>query len=890
MNPIKKVFIVIIINCLNFNASFSQGEHSSVSKNNFNTRFLEHLIKIKIDSVRNFHNCNTLINDSILYIASKHHSDYMSENKQLTHFENNETRTPQQRANFYGAKNYLVGENILKTPYGTILKNKKGKLRSTNTYGALAHSIVEGWVNSPGHFKNIITPPFNVTGVSVSIDTNTNIVYACQKFAQKLYQYSFIESKMMFPYSEYKTIPMVINFDNIDKNLINHKHDWQVKHSNPETCEKCLQIIDNKPPITLKIEREKFILRIENSDYVKELIKNRNDGFTVEIVELNDYICGNPLYYTKPSRRNGQCQLNGKILKPLYRKELFFGYKKRKVNKEIKFLSYIFNEKSVPFFKRFYAYKLDKFNTEYFEITLGKVPKDIMGVWGYNLVYLQKKEICHIDYFTNYCGEMYSDSVKMDFLPLDTNSIYKFPLDTVSYYFEIPFQKNKSTFTTEDIEPFIKTLSNQSFTVDSIFIKSSSSIEGDSISNSKLQLKRAESIISVIQNYQSKPIKTKIETYTDWNHFYKKIKLYPELNYLSKLLKKDVLKVVNKNNSSSLEYIFKEERKARIKIYCTIDTTDNNLEYLILKDYNSYVDSLHKKNIIYSKIRHNIIALNKLYKFTYKQVKENKIDSNIFSKLVVPDYYNSSIDLCENFIQYGYQYPTVFNQNRSWVDNKNKIEKAILEDDLNTVSLAFLYTFCKIKTELLMKTKNPAILDIQLIFQYLEQLKPLYESSTLAANNINKINFNLNMLLLNKIFISNPSEYSSEALKSLYIIHSYYTSTKTLTDSIALKIAMLGVFYNNTPFSLSILKPYYDKDYIIAYSLPLSYIHSSSIGSQKFYDEIVFQSNKLSEATWCNLFMNNCTIPFQSFDYEKLRTLFCEKCMSKNEYLIELMK
>ena len=28
------------------------------------------------------------------------------------------------------------------------------------------------------------------------------------------------------------------------------------------------------------------------------------DGFAVELVVFDDYMCGNPAYYTKPSRRN----------------------------------------------------------------------------------------------------------------------------------------------------------------------------------------------------------------------------------------------------------------------------------------------------------------------------------------------------------------------------------------------------------------------------------------------------------------------------------------------------------------------------------------------------------------------------------------------------------
>ena len=105
-----------------------QNKNLEISSINFNKKFLEHLIKIKVDSVRQAHNCKNLINDSILYIASSHHSEYMIENNKLSHYEDVDSlRTPQLRAEHYGAKNYGVGENVLKTSYNLLISTKKKK-------------------------------------------------------------------------------------------------------------------------------------------------------------------------------------------------------------------------------------------------------------------------------------------------------------------------------------------------------------------------------------------------------------------------------------------------------------------------------------------------------------------------------------------------------------------------------------------------------------------------------------------------------------------------------------------------------------------------------------------------------------------------------------------
>ena len=50
-----------------------------------------------------------------------------------------------------------------------------------HTEESLANEIVEGWMNSPGHRKNILTPDFEKLGVGVSIGDDGG-VYATQNF------------------------------------------------------------------------------------------------------------------------------------------------------------------------------------------------------------------------------------------------------------------------------------------------------------------------------------------------------------------------------------------------------------------------------------------------------------------------------------------------------------------------------------------------------------------------------------------------------------------------------------------------------------------------------------------------------------------------------------
>ena len=110
--------------------------------------------------------------------------------KKLTHFQDTilKKKTPQLRAEFYGAINYLVGENVALTYFNTQMKSKTGELYINDSYDKAAFDIVNGWVHSPKHFANMITPDYQITGLALSVDSAKKIVYAVQTFAKVLWK------------------------------------------------------------------------------------------------------------------------------------------------------------------------------------------------------------------------------------------------------------------------------------------------------------------------------------------------------------------------------------------------------------------------------------------------------------------------------------------------------------------------------------------------------------------------------------------------------------------------------------------------------------------------------------------------------------------------------
>src|SRR6056297_2732948 len=164
-----KRFLLIIIFFVSLQfQSFAQ----KIDYQNIDYTYLEQLIKTGIDSLREEKGLSALANDSILFWAAQHHAEYLLETDNTGHYqpENPEMRTPHQRIVFYGGDYLSTAENVAKSYLFTPVSDPVYPEESSTItdYKAAAGELVHGWKNSPGHYKNIINPDFNSTGVSAS--------------------------------------------------------------------------------------------------------------------------------------------------------------------------------------------------------------------------------------------------------------------------------------------------------------------------------------------------------------------------------------------------------------------------------------------------------------------------------------------------------------------------------------------------------------------------------------------------------------------------------------------------------------------------------------------------------------------------------------------------
>ena len=156
----------------------------------FDPTALENQIHELTNKQREFYNLATLENDSKLANVARGHSTDMKNRNYFAHVTpdglnptNRGERLDYSCTKFYGFYlTYGIAENIAK--YWTFTNYLiRGNYISYDwqTEESLANEIVEGWMNSPGHRKNILAPNFEKLGVGVSI-SDDGAVYATQNF------------------------------------------------------------------------------------------------------------------------------------------------------------------------------------------------------------------------------------------------------------------------------------------------------------------------------------------------------------------------------------------------------------------------------------------------------------------------------------------------------------------------------------------------------------------------------------------------------------------------------------------------------------------------------------------------------------------------------------
>jgi len=862
-----KVFLWLFILSAGIRAQLNaQKPDDELNLYQLNTRYLEHLIKCGIDSVRISKGLLPMANDVILQKAASFHAQYLDSTKRLTHFQNEfaATRTPTLRAAKFGATaHYLVGENVAKTFVDKPMKDKKGRLYSNQTYAQAARDLVIGWVNSPPHYANIINPEYQITGVAISLNTERKEIKAVQKFAHVRFQYVFPEDQAYFAYSDFTPPPLANSFEGVSRKRLKRKFQYGIRapKDSLKKCAACNLAIDTALyRDEMEPDGRRLVYTSSNIPMVTKLLKQRGARLAVELVPYTPVDCGNPAYYEKASRRNNQSILNGEVLKPVKRKKLKEGYRGTTFKK---------------------AKKEGANASGHYQISLGSLPRNLEDYTECNLLFLKgRKNLCRVMHLKRYPGNAVPLLYDVPYL----TKIEQYELDMSekfrNLHFTIPFERGKSTFVLDDIQPLLDSLHYDGFTILSAEVSTFSSLEGDVKVNERLQRARAEAIVQVLAQKQGSQFPYTVQSSTNWPLFRMQIKEHRELEEFADLPDDVVLSRIN-SDAEKYEPFLAKQRKAMVSMRALVKITDKNLGGYLLGEFFRCRDSvnfvLQKAGFLSSAAKQYIDSMAVIQGFAYQKICEGKVDTAVLERMeltlhpdfarVIKDHFWYTLALSDMK-----QGDPVWEQR--FFHRLNELErKGISSYEIRFDIVNYMVRNAGVgRSRASLSSKSLALV---------ESVRGYHEKTKADMAELLWVNHQMKSIYL----AANQKRLNSAALtelrKTCQDLVEYYRA-RVVPDSIVVMLSNQFISAKQEDLAYDLLfpratLPVPDAQILMLYN-KLIYYHHLEYHDETYANWLIGSAEKLSKSAWCSMFVGDDKISFQVFDYEPLRALYCQLC------------
>lgn len=520
----SKYYFIILLHSFFF--CFSQQSILELNLKNLNYNLIESEFISHLNQLRNDKGLHLLINDNILKKAAKDQADYQLKKHFLTHGQTEKNKeTPQNRVFYYEGTHSLVGENCIKIPLKSTFKPKYKKTEfEVKTYKDAGEALFLGWKNSPGHYKNMIDPDYEVTGIGFSFDSDSNYLYCAQVFALKPY----------YPSIEYQSPADA----------------YGIKPFNQSVCT-VFETLEGRKALKsfqLTLSNDSIFLRSEDLQSLAKFFNNANDGIYFDLVQRKQFVC------EKNNLLHGSPLFDGKMLKPVLFKDIL----KRNRAKDGRnlYASICATPKQLKDAKVQINYGIFKNGVSCEYIYPIEVPNKNLDILALYPKWIFKENI-----------EIKPDSF----------------IGALS--FTMPFERSETKLSEKRIsqlkekleiyKPFITDLNLQTF----------SSIEGNTQINFKLQQERANTIIAILNQYSTLKVGLNKQESENWEEFFAMIENTP-VDYLKKLPREKIKeKLKSKSLLDSLDYLLRKNRTALLTINLKVKIDNNSNPYLILGAY-----------------------------------------------------------------------------------------------------------------------------------------------------------------------------------------------------------------------------------------------------------------------------------------------------------------
>lgn len=532
--PTKIILFFLLIGIRSIELKAQQVDFA-IDPSNLSSKYLTYLIKLGIDSVRNLKKLTPLQFDSRLEAAAQDHALYLLSNPNAGHYKKiRDKHNVADRISVYGGSFKSTGENI----HQTLLVEQINSYRHIDNftfrngyYRQTARNIVAGWVSSPPHYKNLLQPDFQFTGVAIGYDTLNNVLQIVQVFSdQGMYDASYesiANPSEAFQYqnTSLKAKPRAAkrgrNLE-LGKKWLNGTNDYQG------------WIVTKRKSVKRAFRWYHFRTKL--------LIE------TTSIGQFED----DRKYHVRPSRINQQHSLQDSLGYIVTRCELI-RWSNEMPKEQLKIAGIKTPIKVRP------------------KVAFIQIPWH----WGEGktkrMVMVRKGRICDIIPVVPYPGKRLNP--KFPKLPFLLPQFGKKPDETINYksdsaYYEIYYKRSVTTLQ-EDDQLGLLNLIPENSKVNKIKILAHASVEGSQLINENLFQTRADQILKFLDENDAllSGASLELETRENWPLMEEQISSTPELFDLQGKAKEVVRAYMNRNvNDSLCTELLQRQRYARVSL------------------------------------------------------------------------------------------------------------------------------------------------------------------------------------------------------------------------------------------------------------------------------------------------------------------------------------
>lgn len=153
-----------------------------IDLSNIDHELLDQLVMDGINYERERKGIKPLSLSGVLIAAAKIQTEYQIKMNGLSHYQKTpELKTVGDRVKYFGGYYRGVGENVQFQGFTIRTYGNKEEIITTS-YEEAARNIVNGWINSPGHYGNLINPDYDYVGTSVLYSPKKKALFATQVY------------------------------------------------------------------------------------------------------------------------------------------------------------------------------------------------------------------------------------------------------------------------------------------------------------------------------------------------------------------------------------------------------------------------------------------------------------------------------------------------------------------------------------------------------------------------------------------------------------------------------------------------------------------------------------------------------------------------------------